>query len=97
MSTPLTIEEIEAALQTLPGWRYQSDSLVKEFTFQNFREAISFIVRLSFHAEALNHHPEIHNVYHRVELRLTTHEAGNRVTQKDVQLAQEIESFNWVR
>lgn len=96
MSNPLNPQEIQAALKTLPGWHYQSDCLSKEFHFQNFREAISFIVRLSFHAEALNHHPEIRNVYHRVEIRLTTHDVGNQVTQKDLQLAQEIESFNWL-
>ncbi|PIQ24490.1 4a-hydroxytetrahydrobiopterin dehydratase [bacterium (Candidatus Blackallbacteria) CG17_big_fil_post_rev_8_21_14_2_50_48_46] len=97
MSSPLSESEIIAALQSLPGWHYEDHRLSKQFQFQNFREAVSFIVRLSFHAEELNHHPELKNVYGQVELALTTHDAGNQVTQKDIQLAQAIESFNWLK
>ena len=96
MNTALTTETILAALPTLPGWRYQEDKLHKRFQFVNFREAISFLVRLSFEAEALDHHPEIHNIYQTVDINLTTHDAGNRVTEKDLALAKAIESFNWL-
>ncbi|GIV62213.1 4a-hydroxytetrahydrobiopterin dehydratase [Rhodocaloribacter litoris] len=95
MAEPLRPSEIEAALQDLPGWRYEADRLTKTFIFSSFREAVGFIVRLAFEAEALNHHPELTNVYNRVTLALTTHDAGNRVTVRDVRLARAIEAFNW--
>ena len=94
--TPLTHEEIEAALAGLPGWRHEEDKLKKTFRFQDFREAVSFIVRLAFDAEKHGHHPELSNVYHTVNIALTTHDAGNRVTDKDVALARAIEAFSWV-
>lgn len=96
MSDLLSQAEIQSALDSLAGWSYQEQSLQKTFVFQNFREAISFIVRLGFEAEALNHHPELKNVYNKVEIRLTTHDAGNQVTAKDLQLARQIEDFSWV-
>ena len=95
MSTALNSEAIQTALQSLPGWSYEEQALVKEFKFSNFREAISFIMRMSFYAEELNHHPELFNVYNTVQIKLTTHDAGNQVTQKDLDLAAAIEGFNW--
>ncbi len=96
MSKPLSDEQINEALGRLKGWSLQDDKLVKTFTFSSFPEAISFIVRLAFEAEQVEHHPEIQNVYNRVEVSLTTHDAGNRVTGHDVNLAQTIQSFVWV-
>lgn len=97
MNTPLTETQIQTALSQFPGWSYENQAFSKRFQFQNFREAISFIVRLSFEAEALNHHPELKNVYHTVEMRLTTHDAGNQVTGKDLALLEAIEGFNWLK
>ncbi len=94
---PLSREAIEAALAELPGWSYVEDRLQKTYTFGSFREAVSFIVRIAFEAEQLNHHPELHNVYNRVTLALTTHAAGNRVTARDVELARAIERIAWVK
>ena len=94
--TPLTQTEIDAALAELPGWRLEDDRLRKTFRFKNFREAVSFIVRMAFEAEALHHHPELRNVYHTVDIALTTHDAGNKVTQMDIDLARAIEHFSWV-
>ena len=94
--TPLTQGEIEAALSELPGWRHEDDRLMKTFRFQDFKEAVSFIVRMAFDAEKLGHHPELRNVYHTVDIALTTHDAGNRVTNMDVGLARAIEAFSWV-
>ena len=96
MHTPLTETEIQTALGQFPGWHYADQQFYKRFEFQNFREAISFIVRLSFEAEALNHHPALSNVYQTVEIRLTTHDAGNQVTDKDLALMRAIEGFNWL-
>lgn len=95
-TTPLDIDEISAALADLPGWRYDDNRLKKSFRFKNFREAMSFIVRLGFEAEKAGHHPELFNVYATVDVALTTHDAGNKVSQRDVGLAQAIEQFVWV-
>jgi 4a-hydroxytetrahydrobiopterin dehydratase len=94
--TPLTQQEIDRALEDLDGWTFEDDQLTKSFTFKDFRAAISFIVRMSFFAEELNHHPNLHNVYNTVDIALTTHDAGNKVTDLDVQLAEAIEGFVWV-
>lgn len=96
MAEPLTAGELRAALKRLPGWEAAGDAITKTYAFSNFREAVSFIVRVAFAAEAANHHPELWNVYSRVRVTLATHDAGNRVTAKDVALAQEIERFAWV-
>ncbi len=69
---------------------------MKTFVFGSFREALSFMVRVGFEAEALNHHPEWSNVYNRVVIRLTTHDAGNKVTTSDLELARRIEGISWV-
>lgn len=96
MSTPLSDAQIQDALKSLPGWRYEEGKLKRRFQFGGFKEAVSFIVRLAFEAERLNHHPELLNVYNRVEIALSTHDAGGRVTARDVELAEAIESFNWL-
>lgn len=96
MADALTAERIEAALASLPGWTWSDDKLSKKYVFKHFREAMSFMVRISFEAEMLNHHPELFNVYNRVTIHLTTHDAGNKVTDLDVELASKIESLVWV-
>ncbi len=97
MSTPpLAPSEITAALASLPGWTLQDQALAKEFTFGSFREAMSFMVRAAFEAEALDHHPDWTNVYSRVAVRLNTHDAGCRVTAKDVELARRLQRLSWV-
>jgi 4a-hydroxytetrahydrobiopterin dehydratase len=93
---PLAPAEIEAALRPLAGWKFEHDALTKEFTFGSFREAVSFMVRVAFEAENLNHHPDWSNSYDRVAIRLQTHHAGNKVTPQDVALAQKIQSLSWV-
>ena len=95
MSTPLKSNEVTAALAGLPGWKHEKDALAKSLKFGSFREAVSFIVRASFEAEELNHHPEWTNVYNRIDIRLSTHDAGGKVTAKDVDLAKRIEKINW--
>ena len=95
-SKPLKTVDIKLALGELPGWKYQREALAKTFEFGNFREALSFMVRAGFEAEAMNHHPEWSNVYNRVAIRLNTHDAGGKVTAKDVTLAQKIQAISWV-
>ena len=99
MSTPLTKAKIEAALADgagLPGWSYQREALVKSFKFKSFKEALGFMVRVGFEAEAMNHHPEWTNVYNRVDMKLNTHDAGGKVTVKDVALARRVQEISWV-
>ena len=93
MSTPLTAAKIKAALVALPGWSFKRGALTKTFTFGSFREAIGFMVRVGFEAEAMNHHPEWTNVYNHVAIRLNTHDVGGKVTAKDVELAKRIEKI----
>jgi 4a-hydroxytetrahydrobiopterin dehydratase len=88
---PLSPDEINAALATLPGWRLERDALAKTYTLENFRAAMGFMLRAGFEADALDHHPEWTNVYNRVSIRLCTHDSGDRVTALDVKLAQKIE------
>ena len=96
MNPPLINEEITQACTRLPGWSVERAALAKTFKFGSFREAMSFIVRVSYEAEALNHHPEWSNVYNRVVVRLTTHDAGNKITAKDVELATRMQKISWV-
>ena len=96
MSTPLNSAEIEQALTSLPGWEFADDALAKTFKFGSFREAMSFMMRVSFEAEELDHHPEWMNVYNCISVRLSTHDADDKVTAKDVELAQRFEKINWV-
>ncbi len=88
---PLDQDSIDKALRSLSGWECKDDHLVKTFVLGDFREAVAFIVRIGFCAESLNHHPELYNVYNRVRVELTTHDAGNKVTTMDVVLAQNID------
>lgn len=96
MTSPLSKPEITSSLAELPGWTYEADGLAKTFHFGSFREAISFLVRAAFEAEEINHHPAWTNVYDKVIIRLTTHDAGDKVTAKDVDLARRIQRVSWV-
>lgn len=96
MKTALTGAEIEAALADLGGWSGDGAALVKRFQFADFKEALGFMVRVGFEAEAMNHHPEWSNIYNRVDVRLNTHDAGGKVTAKDVELARRMERISWV-
>lgn len=93
MAKPLSEDEIKKNLSSLNGWSHEDDKLKKEFTFDNFRDAMAFITRISFEAEEQVHHPEIFNVYNTVKIALSTHDAGGKVTEKDLKLAKSIESL----
>jgi 4a-hydroxytetrahydrobiopterin dehydratase len=93
MSTPLNLDQIKLALSTLKMWRLEGDKLLMDIKLKNFSEALSFLVKVGIEAEKLNHHPELHNTYNQVTLKLTTHDAGNRVTEKDIVLARAIEKL----
>lgn len=90
---PLEISEIKKLLNKLPNWTFKNDKIGKEYVFQSFKEALAFIVRVGLEAESMQHHPELFNVYNTVKIELSTHDAGNKVTQKDIDLATSIENI----
>ena len=79
----LSSEEINARLETLPGWAVRDNALVREFTFAGFPDAVAFVTRLAFEAEAADHHPDLRVSYKRVTVTWSTHSEGG-VTEKDV-------------
>lgn len=89
---PLDREELaRRVLADLPSWRASEVPergwcIEKEFRFSGFVEAFGFMTEVAFHAESLNHHPDWSNVYNRVQVRLSTHDAGG-VTEFDFALA----------
>jgi len=80
---------IASLLQEIPGWERQGDALVRTYVFKNFREAMAFVNRVAELAEEARHHPDITIRYNRVQLLLTTHEAGG-ITERDVALARKL-------
>jgi 4a-hydroxytetrahydrobiopterin dehydratase len=72
-------------------WEENNNALVREFKFSDFKSAMSFMQECITPIEAINHHPEWSNVYNTVTIRLTTHDKGNTITEKDRKLALEID------
>lgn len=93
MQNILSQKEIDERLEQICGWEFKKDKLSKNFSFKDFRDAMSFLLRLSYEAEAINHHPEIFNFYNRVVISLNTHEVGSKVTGKDFELAHSIDAL----
>lgn len=85
-------ESIQEHLKELEGWTLENNGIEKKFKFKNFSQALGFIVQVGLEAEKSNHHPELFNVYNKVDIRLTTHDEGG-VTDKDLQLAMAIEKL----
>ncbi len=75
----------------VPAWSVVDGKLHRELQFADFVAAFSFMTRVAILAEKRNHHPEWRNVYNRVVIDLVTHDAGNAITEADVELAQAIE------
>jgi 4a-hydroxytetrahydrobiopterin dehydratase len=90
----LTDTERDGALARLPGWNLRADGLAitRTFKFGDFAEALGFMARVAIHAEKADHHPEWFNVYNRVEITLTTHDAGG-LSKRDVALAEVISAM----
>jgi 4a-hydroxytetrahydrobiopterin dehydratase len=84
--------EIEEELKKLPEWSVKNDKLRKEFKFDNFNQAFGFMTRAAMEIEKMNHHPEWFNVYNRITVELTTHDAGG-ITKNDVDLARILNSL----
>jgi 4a-hydroxytetrahydrobiopterin dehydratase len=74
-------------------WTETNNSLYRKFEFGNFSEAFAFMTRVAMEAEKMNHHPLWTNVWNRVEIWLSTHDAGNTITEKDKKLADRIDKL----
>ena len=91
---PLSDEERADALDALPDWDYDEarDAISRSFTFKDFSEAFAFMTRVALYAEKHDHHPEWSNVWNRVDILLTTHDAGG-LSVRDVAMAEAIEGL----
>lgn len=75
------------------NWKEENNSLVAEFIFNDFTQAWAFMNEVAISSEKMNHHPNWSNVYNKVSIKLTTHDAGNIITEKDKILAQKIDKL----
>ena len=82
-------EELQELLVKIPGWEIKSKKIQREFNFESFIEAFSFMTKIALICEKYNHHPEWENVYSKVIIRLSTHDLGG-ITNLDQTLASEI-------
>ena len=90
--TSATESEIQAVIAELGTWTVEDGKLHREYRFRDFVQAFGFMTQAALLAERAAHHPEWFNVYNRVMVDLTTHEAGG-ITQKDLDLAREMEQI----
>jgi len=74
-------------------WEQKDNQLFRKFTFKNFSEAFAFMTRVALVAEKMDHHPDWNNVWNTVEIRLSTHDAGDVITEKDKKLAAAIDEI----
>lgn len=88
----LSSEQISEELKNLPGWSVKEEKLHKDFEFGDFNEAFGFMTRAAMHIEKMNHHPEWFNVYNKLTIDLTTHDAGG-ITENDINLAKILNSL----
>jgi 4a-hydroxytetrahydrobiopterin dehydratase len=90
---PLTQQEVTSAVSNLHNWSVKKGKLHAEFRFKDFAEAFAFMTKVAGAAEAAQHHPEWSNVYNRVTIDLVTHDAGDAISQRDIDLARKIDTF----
>ena len=88
----LSITDIDEELKSLPGWSVVNEKLHKEFQFDSFNQAFGFMTRAAMEIEKMNHHPEWFNVYNKITVDLTTHDAGG-ITKNDINLARILNSL----
>ncbi|NND86146.1 MAG: 4a-hydroxytetrahydrobiopterin dehydratase [Nitrosopumilus sp.] len=88
----LSENDIKEELKNLQGWSVVNEKLHKEFQFESFNQAFGFMTRAAMEIEKMNHHPEWFNVYNKITVELTTHDAGG-ITKNDVNLAKILNSL----
>jgi 4a-hydroxytetrahydrobiopterin dehydratase len=74
----------------MTNWKEESNALIGHFKFDNFSVTFSFMTQIALLSEKMNHHPDWSNCWNKVDIRLSTHDAGNVITQKDIDLAEGI-------
>jgi 4a-hydroxytetrahydrobiopterin dehydratase len=84
--------DIDEELKNLSGWNVVNEKLHKEFQFDSFNQAFGFMTRAAMEIEKMNHHPEWFNVYNKITIELTTHDAGG-ITKNDINLAKILNSL----
>lgn len=89
MGTPLSEQDVQAALQNLAGWKRSGQAIERVFEFPNFADAMKFVNSIAKTAEEANHHPDITINYNKVTLQLISHDSGG-VTNRDVKMAARI-------
>ncbi len=94
MPKKLTDDARRQALERLQGWQLVDgrDAMTKQFKFADFNAAFAFMTRAALAAEKMDHHPEWSNVWNRVNVTLTTHDAGG-LTERDIALAEAMDKF----
>ncbi len=88
----LSQTDIDEELKNLAGWSVVNEKLHKEFQFDSFNQAFGFMTRAAMEIEKMNPHPELFNVYNKITIELTTHDAGG-ITKNDVNLAKILNSL----
>ena len=93
METPkvLSKEEVQEGLKNLPGWNYADDKISKEFKFNDFTDSLLFVNKMAPVFEENDHHPDTHIMYSKVLFELQRFDSGNKVTDRDLFIAHEIE------
>lgn len=87
----LSQEEIEKELKKLSGWEQQGDKIIKWFKFKNFMEAVNFTYQLAPVFEKMEHHPDLSIFFDKILFELQSHDAGGKITHKDLETARAIE------
>jgi 4a-hydroxytetrahydrobiopterin dehydratase len=88
---PLSDDDVRKALEGLPDWQRDADHIVRDYELPTFPAVIELVQAVADLAEAANHHPDLDIRYNRLHVALTTHDQGG-ITQRDIDLAQEIET-----
>lgn len=87
----LSADQIQEGLKNLPGWEYKDDKISKQFEFNDFMDALGFINNLAPYFEENDHHPDMHIMYSKILFELQRFDVGGKVTDRDLQVAGEIE------
>jgi 4a-hydroxytetrahydrobiopterin dehydratase len=92
---PLSDSDITTALDSLKGWSRDGDAITKTFSFASYLAGIAFASAVGVLSEGADHHPDLHISWRKVTVRYNTHDAGNKISQKDIDLAHAIDSIGY--
>lgn len=87
----LTTEDVENRLKDLPGWKFADDKISKQFEFKDFMDGLGFVNKLAPFFESVDHHPDMHIMYSKILFELQRFDVGGKVTDRDIEVAAEIE------